>query len=106
MQSGVNNSNNHANRSYQAFINRNKYIEKTPSKDSLNMTMGHIKFKRQTRSMTKQSAITRDKDIGNLNIKVDENCLSCSGNSGMLTQAFKLACINYHSSKVNYMNTT
>jgi len=54
--------------------------------------MGNIKFKRQTRSVTKQ--MSRDKDIGNLNIKVDENCLSCSGSNGMLTQAFKLACIN------------
>ena len=35
-----------------------------------------------------------------VNIKVDKKCLSCSGQSSTVLSAFKLACLNYTSSKV------
>lgn len=97
-----NSNNSHATKSQQSFISRNKAMtEKTPSKDSLNITMGNLKFKRQNRSNSKSNYLNSSskenkeyKDIENLNIKIDEKCMSCNGGKGMLTQAFKLACIN------------
>lgn len=62
------------------------------------MTMGNIKFKRQNRSVSKHnlnsSMAIKDRDLGHINIMLDDKCLSCSGNNGIITQAFKLACIN------------
>lgn len=40
------------------------------------------------------------KEKENMNIEVDNNCLSCTGNNTMITQAFKLACLNYSSSVI------
>lgn len=45
------------------------------------------------------STIPNKKDI---NIKMDKKCLSCSGQSSMVLSAFKLACLNYSSSPVEY----
>jgi len=37
-----------------------------------------------------------------MSVEFDHNCISCSGKSNMLTQAFKLACLNYKSGKVEF----
>jgi len=48
-----------------------------------------------------QSAHAKAKGKGNdINVKVDKKCLSCSGQSSTVLSAFKLACLNYTSSKV------
>jgi len=48
-----------------------------------------------------QSAHAKAKGKGNdINVKVDKKCLSCSGQSSTVLSAFKLACLNYTSSKI------
>ena len=37
-------------------------------------------------------------------IKVNHNCLQCSGNAMFIRKAFKMACLSYGSSKVNFEN--
>lgn len=50
-----------------------------------------------------QSAHAKAKGKGSdINVKVDKKCLSCSGQSSTVLSAFKLACLNYTSSKVEY----
>ena len=36
------------------------------------------------------------------NLKINQNCVSCSGNAQYIKKAFKLACLNYNESKVVY----
>ena len=40
----------------------------------------------------------------NSNIHVNNNCLQCSGNASFIKKAFKLACLTYQTSKVQYQN--
>lgn len=48
----------------------------------------------------------KDTDDVGINIDVDMNCLSCTGNKGMISKVFKMACLNYSSSKVIYQNNS
>lgn len=49
----------------------------------------------------KNSTMKKKKD-SEINVQVDKKCLSCSGQSSTVLSAFKLACLNYNSSKVEY----
>jgi hypothetical protein len=35
-------------------------------------------------------------------LKMDKNCLQCSGNASHLVQSFKIACLGYTQSPINY----
>eukprot|EP00801_Mesodinium_rubrum_P001655 Mrub_01655.p1 GENE.Mrub_01655~~Mrub_01655.p1 ORF type:complete len:666 (+),score=168.69 Mrub_01655:134-1999(+) len=72
--------------------------------------------KEATGRVPKNDAVKRIRNLSNsahakakgkgsdINIKVDKKCLSCSGQSSTVLSAFKLACLNYTSSKVEYQN--
>lgn len=72
--------------------------------------------KETTGRVPKNDAVKRIRNLSNsahakakgkgsdINIKVDKKCLSCSGQSSTVLSAFKLACLNYTSSKVEYQN--
>lgn len=38
-------------------------------------------------------------------LKINQNCISCSGNAQYIKKAFKLACLNYNESKVQYLQS-
>jgi len=48
---------------------------------------------------------TKNQQNNETGIKVDKKCLSCSGQSNIVLSAYKLACLNYTSSKVEYQNS-
>jgi len=65
-------------------INKNQsFIEEKTS------TLPDINKKNISNNITPNNNIKKD-----INIKIDKKCLSCSGQSSMVLQAFKLACLN------------
>ena len=38
----------------------------------------------------------------NAPMQIDKSCINCSGNAGFVNKAFKMACLNYTSTKVHF----
>jgi len=86
------------------------YINNINNINNINTTQSSAPFSKTGNNWNKKNVMSSTSNVPissrdtcpDVNLELDDRCLSCTGHKNVITQVFKLACLNYVSKKVCY----